>query len=417
MLSLIVSLAPGSSSDDIFYTLSRDVTPRPEGMLTDDEELGGEALPEHGSAPLALLPGSTEVVAVIPAQLLSWHLIARPRVNKARMRLALEGVLEERLLDEPKTFHFALAPSTSPEGLVWVAACDRVWLQEALQALESAGQPVTRIVPEHTPLQAGGEPALHVVGSTEIPWVVHCADNGVQMLPLQASTIALLDLTAESPQPTAEPAVAALAETVLGRAVRVVHPAQTLVLAARSGWDLAQFDLALHGRARAVKRLGKAWAQWTDSAAWRPARWGLAALVVVYLGGLNAWAWKERASLQAKREQIRSLLLASFPKIPVVVDAPLQMEREVAALRLLTGAVSNRDLEPMMAKAAESLPAGSRPTAIDFKPGELTLRGLQLPDEQARAFTQALSAAGYSTRSDADSWTVQASTAGRADRP
>lgn len=404
MLSLIVELAPMPPDQEFSFALSRAAAPDFEAV---DGDLAEEALPDHGSAPLALLPDAAEVVAVVPARRLSWHRIALPKVNSARLRVALEGLLEERLLEEPQALHFALAPGATPGPDVWVAACDRAWLHEALQAFESAGRRVTRVVPEYAPLAEGSPPLVHFMGSPDHAWIVRCADDGVQILPLAASVPAALGMGEGAGQTvTSEPAVAALAEEVLGVPPKVRHSAQTLVVAARSQWDLAQFDLASTGSTRAARHFAQAWARWATSPAWRPARWGLAALLLVWLLGLNIGAWKERLALQAKRAQVNALLTQTFPKVPLVVDAPVQMEREVAALRQATGALSSPDLEPMLAAVAQYVPAGRAPAMVDFAPGVLTLGGLQLPPAEAAALTQGLSAAGYSGRTEGENWIV-----------
>lgn len=414
MLSLITALAsPTSAGGECRFALSHDAAP---GLQRADSGAGAgagadSALADHGSAPLALLPRCDEMVAVVPARMLSWHRIALPKVNSARLRNALEGLLEERLLDEPQALHFALAPGAAPGSSVWVAACDKAWLHTALQAFESAGRPVARVVPEYAPLPAGSPPTLHVTGSPDSAWLVRCADDGVQTLPLGPGALLALGVDAASgdgSQVHAEPAVAALAEQMLTAKVRVGHSAQGLVAAARSGWDLAQFDLASTGSTRLARRAGLAWAQWAGSAAWRPARWGLAALVLAHLLGLNIWAWKERSALEAKRREVRSLLTQAFPKVPVVLDAPVQMEREVAALRQATGAVSSRDLEPMLATIAENVQTARPPSAIEFVANELTLKGFQPPPAEASALASGLAAAGYSSRVDGETWVVRA---------
>lgn len=411
MLSLIAALAsPTPAGGECRFALSHDAAP---GLQRADSGAGAgsgtdSALADHGSAPLALLPRCDEVVAVVPARMLSWHRIALPKVNSARLRNALEGLLEERLLDEPQALHFALAPGAAPGSSVWVAACDKAWLHTALQAFESAGRPVARVVPEYAPLPAGSPPTLHVTGSSDNAWLVRCADDGVQTLPLGPSMRAALDLDGTEGLATAEPAVAALAEQLLGGKVRVRHTAQGLVAAARSSWDLAQFDLASNRHTRLARRAGLAWAQWAGSAAWRPARWGLAALMLTHLLGLNIWAWKERSALEAKRGEVRSLLTQTFPKVPVVLDAPVQMEREVAALRQATGAVSSRDLEPMLATIAENVQTAQPPSAIEFVANELTLKGFQPPPAEASALASGLAAAGYSSRVDGETWVVRA---------
>ncbi len=407
MLSLIIALAsPTLASGEIRYALAQGAAP---GLRRADADNGADsAMAEHGSAPLALLPRADEVVAVVPARMLSWHRITLPKVNSARLRSALEGILEERLLDEPQNLHFALAPVAAPGSSVWVAACDRAWLQAALQTLEAAGRTVVRVVPEYAPLPAGSSTTLHVTGSPDNAWLVRCAEDGVQTLPLGPAVHAALGLDGTEEPAMAEPAVAALAEQVLGRKVQVGHSAQGLVDAARSDWNLAQFELASNGHTRLARRAGQAWTQWAESAAWRPARWGLAALVAAHLLGLNAWAWKERSSLQAKREDVRALLLQTFPKVPVVVDAPLQMAREVAVLRQATGAVSNRDLEPMLAAVAQNTPTAPSPSTIEFAANQLTLKGFQPPPAAASALTQGLAAAGYASQIDGDAWVIKA---------
>lgn len=406
MHSLIIALAsPALANAEFRFALAQDAAP---GLERADQGSGAaSALADHGNAPLALLPRADEVVAVVPGRMLSWHRITLPRVGNARLRSALEGILEERLLDEPQNLHFALAPDAAPGSSVWVAACDRAWLQAALQTLEAAGRAVARVVPEYAPLPTGSAPTLHVTGSPDNAWLVRCADDGVQTLPLGPAVFEALDLDGSEDLASAEPAVAALAEQVLGRKVRVGHSAQGLVAAARSSWNLAQFEFASNSQTRLTRRAGQAWVQWTQSAAWRPARWGLATLVLAHLFGLNVWAWNERSALQTKRGEVRSLLLQTFPKVPVVVDAPLQMAREVAALRLATGAVSNRDLEPMLAAVALNAKAAQSPSAIEFTANELTLKGFAVPPAEAGALSQALAAAGYRSHGDGNIWVIK----------
>ena len=66
---------------------------------------------ESGSAPLALLPPATELVALVPVHKLSWQPVRLPRGSlgrsvfrdggAGRLRAVLDGVLEERVLDDP----------------------------------------------------------------------------------------------------------------------------------------------------------------------------------------------------------------------------------------------------------------------------------------------------------------------------
>lgn len=359
----------------------------------------GAHVSRHGSAQAALLPMPTqagsEVVAVVPVNKLSWHRVELPKgvgARSPRLRAVLEGLLEEQLLDEPDTLHFALQPQARTDAGAWVATCDREWLRGSLQALEAAGRPVTRIVPEYAP-QA--QPALYATGDPNDAMLVAVTAEGVTSLPLGAAALTLLPSLPADTALVSEPAVAALAEQLLQHTPVLQQSGERWVRAAQSDWDLAQFDLSSSGRARTIKKLGALWGDVAASPQWRPARWGAVLLVALNLVGLNAWAWRERSALDTKREAIRRSLTQTFPNVKVVVDAPVQMEREVAALRQSTGAPSGRDLEAMLAALAASLPQQRALGSLDFANGELRVRGLNLGPEEARNVAGAMRARGY----------------------
>ncbi|HYF17767.1 MAG TPA: type II secretion system protein GspL [Ramlibacter sp.] len=359
----------------------------------------------HATAAAALLPqpagAGSEVVAIAPASALSWHRVELPKgtgPRSPRLRQVLEGLLEEHLLDEPDTLHFALQPGAAG-GPVWVAVCDRGWLRSVLQVLETAGRPVTRIVPEFAP---EGEPVLYALGDPEDARLVCAGRDGVFTLPLAAASVPLLPALPQDTIVVAEPAVAAQAEQVLQHTPELLPASDRLARAARTGWDLAQFEFASTGRARAFKKLSGGWAQVLAAPQWRPARWGAVLLVLVQLVGLNAWAWRERTALDAKRDSARSILTQTFPNVRAVVDPPVQMEREVAALRQVTGGASGRDLETMLGALAAAAPAGRMATGVEFNGTELRVRGIAGNDAEAQALQQALRGQGYSASLQGD---------------
>lgn len=389
----------------------------------------GHTALRHATAPAALLPEPTrpggEVVAVVPARVLSWQRVQMPAgvplgagQQTPRLRSVLEGLLEDRLLDDAAQLHFALQPGAHGMAQggepVWVAVCDRAWLRENLQALEAAGRRVSRVVPEFAPgPTASGGPELCALGTPEEAFVVltgQGADQGVAVLPLTPMALALARAgaplsdaaaTQDNPLPVrAEPAVAALAERTLGQRIALHTASQRALDAARGDWDLAQFDLASTGRTRALRKAGSALSALLNAPQWRAARWGVGLLVVAHLVGLNAWAWQERQALAAKQAAVRAALTQTFPKVQVVVDAPVQMERELAQLRQAAGSVSARDLEPLLAAAGAALPDGRLPTSIEYTPGELRLRGVTLAPDEETVLSARLQAAGYRARLD-----------------
>ena len=377
----------------------------------------------HASAPPALLPAvsrGSETVAVVPVTMLSWHRVDIPRgvgMASPRVRIILESLLEDRLLDATDQVHLALAPGAAAGAATWVAACDKRWLRMHLQTLEAAGRPVGRIVPEFSP--DAGPLQLHVLGDEGAPQMVATggAVTGVQCLPFSAVAMGLLPLPSAMPGVGAtpgsesagaellvfaEPIHAAQAEHLLQRKVGLLTRTQRWLDAARSPWDLAQFELLSSSRTRTVKRLSGAGRNLWQSPAWKPARWGAALLLLTNLVGLNVWAWKEQSGLQRQRAAVQGVLVQTFPQVKLVVDAPVQMERQVAALRQATGASSGRDLEAMLAVLAAALPPDRSAEGIEFAAGEARFKGLKLQGADTSALVAQLKAQGYVARVESD---------------
>ncbi|MDB5892775.1 MAG: hypothetical protein JWQ88_306 [Rhodoferax sp.] len=404
-------------------------------VLSDDDRTPTQ----HDRAAASLLPagarGVTEVVAVVPARALSWHRVELPKGSfgratlgkgggrgtgggTPRLRALFDGLLEDRLLEEPGDLHFAVQPDAHDGAAVWVAACQRDWLRAALAPFEAVKRPVTRIVPEFAPAPEDNTvdlPPLQVMGSVDAPLIASITPQGVSLLPLNAGTLALAlaqRQTAGGPLATAgdvvpivaEPAVAQLAEAVAGHPVTIGTPAQRFLDAAHSRWDLAQFEFSSSGRSRAFKQAGQRASFLWQAPQWRAARWGVGVLLAAQVVGLNAWAWKESSSLESQRALIRNTLTQTFPNVRVVVDAPVQMERELVNLRQAAGAASGRDLEAMLGAVAETAPPGVVLTAIDFNNGEARIRGL---GEQGRELAGPLAGRGYAARADGDQLVVQ----------
>ena len=405
MSTLIIALPPPGG----------DSTARYEHVLTSD----GSTLGAHGECAAALLPaanrGTDEIVAVVPPEVLSWHRIELPKgvgSGSARLRPVLQSLMEDRLLDDPQDMHLACEPSFSAGTAIWVCACDKAWLRGHLQVLETAGRPVSRIVAEYVP--QSGPLRLHVTGEAEHPSVVLTGEavaGGVARLALGSATLAIAighDSPPEAVEILAEPATAERAEALFQRKVDIQQRAQRLLLAIQSPWDLAQFDLVSNTRARTLKRTLGVAQTLLRAPQWRAARWGAVLLAAANLIGLNAWAWKEQASWQSRRKAIDATLTRTFPAVTVVVDAPVQMAREVAALRQATGTPTGRDLEVMLAAAGSALPQGRNIAALEYGAGEVRLKGLNLTPDEMTAFSEKLQPMGYATRMDGDSLLIRA---------
>lgn len=389
----------------------------------------GQVVTTQGQASLALLPrpAQAEVVVLVPAPALSWHPVQLPPGSfgrgaaGGRQRAILDGLLEEQLLDDPTQTHLALAPAGAASSPL-VLACQRNWLQDWLQALQAQGLEVSQVVPEALP-QTESSPSLVQTLDDQAWWISPHA-GGVRCLPWPAlallSTPDRLALCPElgdgRPTPQVEPALATQAEALLQTPVQLVSPAQRWLDAALTakdgGWNLAQFDLAHTGRRHWGRDLRHSLAQLWLAPQWRPARWGLAALVLAQLVGLNAWAWHERNRLAEQREASHQLLVQTFPQITVVVDPALQMARELARLEQSSGSATPDDLESQLAALASLAPPGRSLQRLDYQTGVLRVQGLIQQDTEFAPLAERLRARGYSAERDGATLVMRPITSG-----
>ncbi len=383
----------------------------------------GQLVNDHGSCAASVLPKDDDVVLVLPVRAVSWHRLAVPKVAASKLRAVLDGLLEERVLSDTTALHFALEPRARSGQTVWVAACQKAWLQSWLQALEAAGRPVSRIVPAIWPSTAAGGETVHWAHDEgDRVWLATANPLGVRCVPLRENGSSTFGdssfgglglagsnatdhlLTDSDPATTrwfADPSITALAEQVCNQRFELMSPSAWLLRCAQSDWNLAQFDLSLSSSARRGHQLRQTLRQWRSAPAWRPARWGLVALVAAQLLGLNAAAWQERNTLDTKRQAVRQTLQQTFPNVTLVMDAPLQMQRELAQLQQASGNLSTSDLETMLASLAQVAPAETvKPTSILYSAGEGRFEQWTATEDQVRSLQQALTANGWQTTYD-----------------
>jgi general secretion pathway protein L len=376
----------------------------------------GIELTSQGRAQAALLPRADSVVVVLDPRDVSWHRLTLPKAPAGKLRAALGSLLEEALLDEPETVHLALPAQARSGQEVWVAATNRAWLQQHLANLEGAGLAVDRVVPALWPGDATQahflEGRIHADADPE-PFLALADQGGMACLPLGGSLArTLVRGLADAPlRWTATARVAAAAERWLDGPVHTVAEAEFALQAARSLWNLRQFDLAARRMwSRAWRDAAKRW----RSPAWRPVHVGLASLAAVHLLGLNAWAWTQRQAVtERQREQVR-VLQGAHPHVKTVVDAPLQMQRETDTLRSAAGQPGDNDLEALLAAAASAWPPGQPPAqGLRFEPGQLGLVVVGWSPEDARAFSDRLRPLGYAAESNQGGVVVKSRTSAR----
>ena len=393
MAILIITLPAQAlkSATQLDYVISRD----------------GTVLDTQSSAPWSLLPASaraaqaSQVVLVLPLERVSWHQVQLPpgAARSPRLRAVLEGLVEDQLLDDVADLHLALQSPLPAQGPVWLAACDKAWLQACVQEVEQAGFFISALVPALAPpaLQASATDSnahLYAVDSPQGPQWVHSSTAGLTRWPLQASVLAALKPNDDMPV-FAEPAVATQAEALLGRPLFLQTSAQRALLASQGAWDLAQFGIVASRGGRSLRHLTQGLQQFSSAPRWRPVRWGLWALLLVQVLGLNLYAYQQQAALNQERRAMQAAFTSTFPKVQVVVDAPVQMQREVNLLRQRSGQLAQGDAEVMLSALMQTANFPAAPTAVHYQNGELKLEGLSLSASALADLTRAMQARGY----------------------
>lgn len=390
MAILIITLPAQAlkSATQLDYVISRD----------------GTALDTQSSAPWSLLPASaraaqaTQVVLVLPVERVSWHQVQLPpgAARSTRLRAVLEGLVEDQLLDDVADLHLALQQPLPAQGPAWLAACDKAWLLDCVREVEQAGFDISALVPELAPpvLGAAAPGQLYALDSPQGPQWVHSSTAGLTRWPLQAAVLAAIKPADDVPV-WAEPAVAAQAEALLGRPLFLQTSAQRALLASQGAWDLAQFGIVASRGGRSFRRMAQGLQQFSSAARWRPVRWGLWAVLLVHVLGLNLYAYQQQAAVNQERRAMQAAFTSTFPKVQAVVDAPAQMQREVDQLRQRSGQLAPDDAEVMLSALMQSANFPAAPTAIHYQGGELKIEGLQLPASALAELTRAMQARGY----------------------
>lgn len=366
----------------------------------------GLALETQGRCAASLLPKATSVVAVLADTDVSWHRITLPKAPAARLRAALGGVLEEALLEDDDDVHLALAPAAVAGQPTWIAATSRRWLRGELAALEKAEVFVDRVVPmawpDDPPIGHFAETEAESGGATHGIALNWAHPDGVASVRLQGGLARALVPQPALPETrwSATPGAVAAAEQWLGAPVRVMGPGQRLLQAARSLWNLRQFDLARRTRgARALRDSARKF----FSSEWRPVRIGVGVLLIAQVVGLNLWAWHQRGAIEAKQASMQSLVKATYPNVnaqDVQRDADAVMQRETQALRTLAGKPGDGDFETMLQAAASAWPADRPPVeTLRFEPGKLTLSAAGWSDAQVSQFRSLLGPGGWAVES------------------
>jgi general secretion pathway protein L len=334
---------------------------------------GGE-LQRSGTGSLTELPRADRLELILPAGLVLLTEVKLPPVRGQKLRQMLPFAVEDQILSDPESVHVA-AGARAADGATPVAVIDKAWLKDVLEALRRAKLRADRAIPE-TCL-----PELEPQAWTLV-W--NGRDGFVRTGPA-------LGMALDSVDETLSPL--ALARAVTEAKVQNRAPQRIIFRAtddARSIPNFASWGTTLG----AVVVPGKDW-EWAPrflntadainflQGEFAPSSgirdlvpelkpiWLLAGLVIALQGAATTYDWwrltREQRALQTDMEKT---FRAAFPDAKIV-DAPLQMQRNLADLRRASGAAEPNDFLPLAAKAANLFGPGVKMQAFHYDNGAL----------------------------------------------
>jgi len=355
-------------------------------------------------AVLAELPRLTRTEIVVAAPDVLLIDAALPALTGSRLRAALPALAEPHLLSDIEAA-FVVAARPVGGARTTLAALDRGLLERALTLLGRAKLDALSATPEQLSL------AL-----TPGRWRVRLA-AGYSC----ARTSALSGLTGSAGAPGEPPVELRLAlEQAADRrpeAVEVEGACDTEAWSAALGLPVFAAEPPLRAEPVALDLLQYelaprlvAWSSWRVPAV-------LAALLALtWIVGLNIEAWLMQREERALRAQMNAAVHDTMPSVGVVLDAPKQMQRALADLRVGAGTGEPREFLPLAATLARALPLEPDTVrSLEFRDQSLRLefdpRALAAPKVREQIVEQT-SAAGLSARLSENTLSVRAKAGG-----
>ena len=327
---------------------------------------------ESGESPLAALPKAEEYLAIISSSRLMCVNVKMPSQSRRRWESALPFVAEEYTLTDPDENH-VVPGAVQKNGQCSLFVVDKKWLQTIVSACHAANIPLRRAVPEMLlPDLASdtwvivwdGEKGFMRTGSTS----GIALDHGDEQQPPLALTLSLnsalpdlpkniqIRFTAsaarhELPQWRNLPAKLNLGEQWDWRTVAIPNNILNLL------WGSLAPKTRLH--------------EWLPKL--RPVALILSAVILIETVGTNL----EWALLNHQKSVVTQAIERTFHKTfgdnSAVVNPPLQMQRNIAALRHAAGLPDDADFLSLLDQASgalSKLPNGSL-TALHYESGRL----------------------------------------------
>jgi general secretion pathway protein L len=323
---------------------------------------------QQGHSPLASMPATRDCIGIVAADRVLIFTTPKPPGNRRRWQAALPFIAEEHTLTDPEDIH--ATPAAAEPGTIAVSVMTKSWLKQIVSATTAAGLPLRRLIAESlmpvlpsdswTLVWDGHDGFLRTSLTTGL-----ALDSGNHEAPPQALLLSLTAAGTHAPR------------RIELRYIQSATPADLpswnlpvpLVLGETWDWQRAPISDAtpnlLWGEFTPPMRL------FDGLPRLRPALFILlAALVIEVIGTHIEWAMlaHEKNTLT---QSVEHLFRGAFGDDSTLIDAPLQMQRNLAALRHAAGVADDTDFISMLDRATPSLKTAVH--SLNYESGKLEL--------------------------------------------
>lgn len=368
------------------------------------EESG--AVLQSGSGTLASMPKAKECIGIVAPERTVFLAVKTPSGARRQWKAALPFLAENQTLPEPEENHVVLG-AAADGGQAHLVIADKAWLRRMVDACRTASLPMRKVVPEVL------LPAL-APSSWTLAW------NGVGGFVRSGSSSGMaMDVGDAATPPVALQLM--LNHAVISRPDKIkvrLMPNPSGVETTMPRWD--NFPVPLVADEIWDWRRAPIAAEVTNLLAGelappsRPLEWWpkvrpvaylvLAVLSVEMLGNNLQWAM-----LAYEKQSLKSAMEASFRKAfgseAALVNAPLQMQRNIADIKHGAGLEDESDFIPLMnlsARALGKLPTGAM-RELHYESGRLEVEVNVATASELAALQTSLRNSGLAVRADTHS--------------
>ena len=333
------------------------------------------ALQQSGIATLAMLPKGHECVAIVASGLVLNIAVTLPPGGRRRWQAVLPYVAEEFTLADPEENHVVPGLALA-DGRRMLAVVDKAWLRRIVDAAHNAKLSLRRMVAE-TFLPALAVDSWTLVWDGSSGFVKTGAASGTVLDTGDVNSPPLaLRLSLDAAPQVPKKIEIRFTQDIAAeqRTLPQWHDLQ-LPLVAGADWDWRRAAIP-------EDALNLLWGDFAPRAKiqqwWpklRPAAYLLLAVLALEMVGRNIeWAMLVNEKNQLTKN-MQKTFRATFGDAVALVDAPLQMQRNLAELRHVAGMPDTGDFLPLLNLAGSSLaalPAGSV-VAMHYEAGRLDI--------------------------------------------